>query len=316
MLHQFLGTHPTTHALSFLSAHEHNQCTPSRNSDVFHTLFLEREIPFQRSLPPIFAVLEVLDNYPLFNTVLASFPPHIHYAIKASLLASDPYQSLRLQVLEKLVYKNCSLSTVVQKADPIPLSLLLQHECVFGVIEGMLADSGKYRRELAFLFTQLSMYQLPPYLQKIVTSSAKHSLTILPAYLGWGLCSAAERRLLQAMQDHAVLLVNETLLLKFNGKLSGLALQTTLLEDGTQLLEGCWYAPIDHRDEIRDAFDRGESRLCVDGQWTLIRALDEENHDTLLQRAQTYAATLPDQLPQQIANTTRQTYRNNAHEGF
>jgi hypothetical protein len=312
MFYQYQPTSSNIRALSFHCTHAHSRVQPS---DVVHAL-LKEESPLSHSLPPIFSALQALDNYSRLRALLATLPPHLHYAIKASLLISDPYQDLRLKILDMLTSKDYDMDTIVDEVDAVPLSHLLHHECVFQLIEGMLIEPKKYRHELAFLFTQLSVHQLPQHLQKRATSSATLPLTLLPTYSGWYLCSEAEGRLSQAMHDQAILLVNGTILLKFNGKLSGLALKTVLLADGTQLLEGCWYAPIDHRDEIRDAFDRGESHLYVEGQWTLIRAWKEHIDDTLLQRAQTYAATLPEQLPQQIGNVSRQTYRYTRHERF
>ncbi|GHP00640.1 hypothetical protein KSF_106870 [Reticulibacter mediterranei] len=304
----YSSLYPTNHLLTSLSIHEHR--VPLCHADAVHALMEEK--PFlQQSLPPIFMALQALEECPLLRTVLDTFPPHINYAVKASLLAPDVHQERRLSILEKLIRKRDDVSNVVEAAGPVPLPFLLRHECVFGIIEGMLLDPAEYRRELAFLFTQLSIYWLPPRLRKV--SSAMLPLKVLPTYSNWFLCSAAERRLKLSMDDQAVLLVNDALLLKFNGKMSGLALHTTLLADGTQLMEGCWYAPIDQREAIRDAFDRGESRLSLEGQWTFIRVLKDSS---LLQEARVCAAALPTTLPLQIDDRSREKYRRYYHEGF
>lgn len=314
MPHQFPSTYPTNHAL--LAPHEHPHRVLSYRSNPVSALLSQEEPLCQRSLPPLFSVLEALEKCPTLRAVLDTFPLDIHYAVKASLLASDRYQDRRLHVLEKLISKRSMMSAIVEAAERVPLPWLLQHECVYAVIEGMLTDSKKYRRELAFLFTQLPVSRLPQHLHQTAISSVSLPLTVLPTYSGWYLCPMAEERLAQAMRDQAVLLVNGAILLKFKGKLSGVALQTTLLADGTQLFEGCWYAPIDRRDAICDAFDRGESRFCVDGEWAFIRAIDEDDDETLLQKTQACAAVLPERLPQEIAGRTRQTYRRDKHEGF
>ena len=296
---------------SFLSSPEHNRSVPLSDASNLAHQFL----PGDESLrPSILAALEVLEEFPGIRDLFATFPPHISYAIKASLLVSDRYQYARLRVLERLINKGWYLRDVVDLMRPSPLCLL-EHACVFSMIEGMLTDPSKYRRELAFLFAQLPLKRLPPPLQgKLAIASVALPLKVLPANGYWSLCSEAEGRLLKAIRDQAVLLVNDVILLKFCGKLSGVALQTSLLADGTLLLAGCWYSPIDCLEEIRDAFDRGESRLHVEGQWTLIRALDEADN-TVLPQAQTYASALPAQLPQQIASfSSRQAYRCSKHE--
>ena len=316
MVHSFLVNSPTSHFREFVStAQQHNRVQPF-HFDLSHAL-LSEEAELPRSLPPIFSALEALEKCPILREVLPAFPPHLHVALKASLLVPDPYRNQRLHVLEELLFGLNEIRDIVDEAKPVPLPLLLHHECVFILIEGMLLETKKYRRELSFLFTQLPVSRLPMHLQKRVSTLKMHSSTVIPSYSEWSLCSSAESRLTQAMDDLAVLLVNGTLLLKFNGKLSGLALQTTLLADGTQLLEECWYAPIDRRDEIRDAYDCGESRLTVDVQWAFIRALDAKDDD-VLEKARKYVAMLPEQLPQQTNTyyTSRKTYRSDMHEGF
>lgn len=307
---------PPVRALPLVDGHHHY--VQSVVSDAIHVLLREEELQRPCSLPPIFAALEALDECPMLSSLLATFPPHIHYAIKASLLVADPYQRRRLQVLEMLIDKGRSMSTVVEQVGPVSPSCLFHHASVFRVIEGMCIEPSKYRRELAFLFAHVSIYRLPLHLrQKMAIASVTLPLKVVPMYCSWYLCSDAEGRLSQAIHDQAVLLVNDVILLKFRGKLSGVALQNSLLADGTQLIAGCWYAPVDSRDEIREAFDRGESRLWVEGQWTLLRGLYDSDNNALLLQAQTFATALPAQFPHQIAGfPSRQTYRYSRHEAL
>lgn len=176
--------------------------------------------------------------------------------------------------------------------------------------------------------TSLCLEALTP--AQIQQSSASHALfpqgasvlrlKVLPTYAAWGLCPDAEPRMMRAIQDQAVLLVNGVILVKFWGRLSGLAISNARLADGAQLAEGCWYAPIDQREEIQAAFDRGERHFdCVEGAlWAFIREVDERHSDgaSVLRQAKTWATNLPAQLPLQIAGINRQTYRENRHEAF
>jgi hypothetical protein len=306
------------HAQSFLAHSEPHHSLPSNPLDFVHMLIQEEgDLHYSGSLPPIFAVLEALDTFPILKNLIATFPPSLQYAIKASLVVSDPYQRRRLEVLEMLFDKRKSIEDVLRQIGAVSPSCLFHHAYMFGIVEGMWVDPSMYRRELAFLFAHLSVFRLPLDLQqKMAISAATLSLTVLPTYSYWHLCSEAEGRLSRAMEHRAVLFVNGVILLKFNGKLAGVALQTARLADGTQVIEGCWYAPIDHRDEIRDAFDRGESCWWGDGEWTLLRALGEAS-DRLLLQAQTFAAELPAQFSQEIATfSSRKAYRQHRHESF
>jgi hypothetical protein len=304
------------HAQSFaVFKHYHGEPLDSSN---FAQILLREDDPLRSgSLPPIFEVLKALDMYPTLRNLITTFPPCIQYALKASLVIPDSYQQRRFQVLEMLFDKRKSIEDVLRQIGAVSPSCLFYHTCVFEIVEGMWLDPSMYRRELAFLFAHLSVSRLPLHLQQKMANSAETlSLTVLPTYSYWYLCSEAEGRLSRAMAHQAVLLVNGVMLLKFHGKLAGVALQTALLADGMQVIEGCWYAPVDHRDEIRDAFDRGESRWWGNGEWTLLRALGESS-DRLLQQAQTFVADLSPQLSQEIATfSSRKAYRQHKHESF
>ena len=298
MFHQI----PTTHSDGIASTLHSSLQTDNENSQT-------------ESFPR--APLATLDPYPELRMLLTALPARLSSVIQERLLTPDPYQDLRLQVLDEIADKDSTVRDVRRIADQEQLSFLLRHESVFALIEGMLLDSERYRRELAFFFNQVPVQYFPLHLQHVFPSSPLLPLSVIPYYSDWSLCSAAEERLQRAMDDQGVLLVNNTILLKFYGKLSGLALRTTRLADGMQLIAGCWYAPVDHRDQIRDAFDRGESTLWMEeGQWVFLRALDENEDDTRLWEAQSYAATLPERLPEQIGEGTRKEYRASQHEGF
>lgn len=291
----------------FFTPHEH--FPPALNANGA-SLLAEQASPFPLSLPPIFAVLKTLEHFPTLCAVLAEFPPALSSAFQRSLLFPDPdpAQQQRLDLLEQLVRRESAL----RRTDPLRLCGLLQHECVLYLIEGMLLEPACYRRELAFL---LAVTPLP--LQRTLAPlSPTLPLTVWPIHASWGLCVAAEERMLQAMEDQAVLLVNEVLLVKFFGKMSAVALKTTRLTNGTLLVAGCWYAPIDQRAAIRQAFDAGNSRLRGEGRWVLLRALEEDMEKDLLEQAQQYADTLPEQLPIPIGYSTRHEYRNWRNESM
>src|SRR6185437_4437053 len=124
-------------------------------------------------------------------------------------------------------------------------------------------------------------------------------------------------RLAEALEKRATVLVNGVLLVKGVGKLSGLCLRDTALKDGTVLRAGLWYSPVDDRsrDAIREAFDRGDSRLeQPSGRWAVMRPLSDLEEtiwynlkrkkgataEELLHEARSYTAHMPERFGTKI----------------
>lgn len=157
--------------------------------------------------------------------------------------------------------------------------------------------------------------------EKNMSLSSLATFTILPEYSSWHLCSDAENRLLQAIEEQTVVLVNGILLVKFVGKMSGLALSSATCEKG-MVVAGNWYAPIDHREDLKMACDRGEKTFhCTERtRWTFIRQLNEANASastsllTIATRC-AEACTLASPSPL-VGEEARQLTRKTWSEGF
>lgn len=135
----------------------------------------------------------------------------------------------------------------------------------------------------------------------------------------WWLCGTAEPKLKKSIVDGAVILVNDTLLVKFVGKLTGLCIRTMTTDEGKIFLEENWYSPADKksRETLKQAFDTGMSRVAINqGIWLPMRALipdGDKSPAAILNEAKRFADILPDRFPETIQGMTRQQYRERNH---
>jgi hypothetical protein len=155
---------------------------------------------------------------------------------------------------------------------------------------------------------------------------------ITEGYTGFYLCSASEGRLLRSLEDTGIVLVNGFLLAKMVGKISALALET---KEGFKA--GHWYAPRTSwmREEIRQAFDKGLSKVTIDNDvWDYMREAEVRNlersavllqnpslltaistQDGLLEFCKQVVGQLPDQLGPSVGGMSRVLYRARHREG-
>jgi len=135
---------------------------------------------------------------------------------------------------------------------------------------------------------------------------------------GWSLCSSAEGKLQESLEDAGTLVVNHSLVLKFLGKLTGFCART-YTECGDSFIEGNWYSPVGKktRSFLRGAFDQGESHVLCGGRWAHMGPVElyTEHGDPkiFLANAQARIAgfTKP---PSTILGMTRKEYRLRTHE--
>jgi len=87
----------------------------------------------------------------------------------------------------------------------------------------------------------------------------------------WRLCPKAEPRLMQAVEDGALIVVNGLMAVKGLGETIGIPLVSVDLEGGTTDQAG-WYEPTDHaqRMRIRTAFFQGKTTIHLEDvtAWT------------------------------------------------
>jgi len=188
----------------------------------------------------------------------------------------------------------------------------------------VLADNPQVNKfQLALLLSQTSLTHMPQDLRgKLKPIIADVDFKIKPEHGGWWLCNMAEPRLATSMENTAVVLVNGSLLVKFDGKFSALCLQNTTTKEGFTFLEGTWYSPVDRktRDIIKRSFDEGEAKLTLEqAEWALMRNLEDDSENNIasediLQRAREFAQNLGDKLPDTMRGISREQYRESRRE--
>lgn len=113
-----------------------------------------------------------------------------------------------------------------------------------------------------------------------------HSTVMETPYRDWYLCYSSEEKLVKAIKEGGVILVDGIFLLKCRGKFSALAIKDTKTKDGTPIKAGYWYSPVDYwaREKIRKAFDHRRLRVrAPNSTWSLMR--EAKPKDLALQQA-------------------------------
>lgn len=103
------------------------------------------------------------------------------------------------------------------------------------------------------------------------------SAQILPFFKRWYLCESSELKLKSDIEKERTVLVDNTLLVKEEGHMTGLCLRNTSTASGV-FLKGMWYSPVDHdtRGAIESAIsnkpeERKAELTLGSGQWVLMR---------------------------------------------
>jgi len=134
------------------------------------------------------------------------------------------------------------------------------------------------RYSLALLLTGISADLMPEGVRdKLSVYSSDDPAVILPFHEDWNLCNSSEIKLRNEMNDGVTVLVNDTLLVKDEGYLTGFCIRNSSTANGT-FLRGAWYSPVDEitRRKIETTLikgpDMGMSRLNQNsGEWVLMR---------------------------------------------
>jgi len=162
------------------------------------------------------------------------------------------------------------------KEEASQITLCLSKNRLVLELMSLMADSPEYRFQMGVLLSVVDFSDLPVRLKRQLHVDEKGSNQKLwPKNKSWYLCDAAEPRLVDAMFDGGVLLVNENLLVKFNGKLSAVCIRSFTTKDGFTFLRGNWYSPTDQVtiDFLEEVYKSGkvEINLEFDSEWALMR---------------------------------------------
>ena len=271
-----------------------------------------------------------IERFRFISRILAKLPDDRRQVVQDRLnqsFANSPDTARRAGILGALFettqsqYLAGQLRRVGATLEDVPE--IFADDAIVEIISIMADNPAEYRFQLGALLTQISVNQLPESIGKKLKPIITDAELKLKSENGtWWLCGMAEPRLKNAIRDGALMLVNGRLLLKFNGKLSALCLESFATSDGVVFLEGNWYSPTDNttRVQLRSQFDQGHTRVrLTTGEWTIMRPLDKDGNRTpeqILEDARQTTQQLPDRLPDRIAGLDRQAYRNaNKEEG-
>lgn len=104
----------------------------------------------------------------------------------------------------------------------------------------------------------------------------------------WYLCPAAERRMLLALAQGDVIIVNDKLVVKMVGKLTAYCLDSFSTSDGFQFQKGYWYSPTDvnSKEQLKVAFKSGERKITLpSSSWVAMRKAEQRIVKDQLDRA-------------------------------
>jgi len=205
------------------------------------------------------------------------------------------------------------------------LGEVLNDESIYGLLTFLAAYPDRYRFQLGELLTSIRLDNIPEKLQRLIAPlMGDYECKLKPDNGSWYLCGQAEPRLKESLRKQAVVLVvggggEPLILVKFQGKFSGICLQNVQVGGGT-MLAGNWYSPTDSdlKRLLRTAFDAGTARVTLGrGEWTIMRGLreyDGEGPESQLDRYREYARQLPENLPRIIDGVDRARWRQTSDE--
>lgn len=142
------------------------------------------------------------------------------------------------------------------------------------------------------------------------------------------LCAKGEKRLQTAIRDDAVILVDGIFLTKFYKRLVALAIENRNLSDGSSIVAGHWYTPVQENviRSLKDSFDQGKGHVTtLSSQWLDLRDMEVElfipplqnaSRSNILQEMRQVAKRIPEKLPDMMDGKTRRQYMVDNLESF
>jgi hypothetical protein len=89
------------------------------------------------------------------------------------------------------------------------LNYLLNDESIYVLLDTLLDNPDSYRFQIGLILSQVNLTNLPDKVKaKIKPTLTDTEMQLLPEHGRWWLCGAAEPRLVQSLQDNAILLIN------------------------------------------------------------------------------------------------------------
>lgn len=277
-------------------------------------------------------IVESMARYRQVRSVLYDLDQDERESLTRSLekIAESKSARVKLDFLEALLTHNSSddvhLPTVLEmnQYSLNDLPELLSDDAMIQLITIMTKSIDKFKFELSMLLTQVNINLLPiEVIEKIKPITMQSEFRLMPENGTWYLCGSGETRLLNSIEDGAVVAVNGKLLVKFVGKFSAFCTETFTTKEGYTFIEGSWYSPVDlqSRFSITEAFDNGVGAIDLgSGEWAFMRAGFSDDDHTVQQiieeSRRCIKKCIAGELPREIRGMPRQLYRETSKEYF
>jgi len=156
------------------------------------------------------------------------------------------------------------------------------HDCfkepaLMKVVSTMFDHREEFLFQLGVILTMIPYKEFPEDVRvKIRAYLDDTEQKIRPFHDEWYLCGASESLLIQSLTLGAVVMVNDSFVVKFVGKRTALCIRSFTDKVGKTFVEGNWYSPVgtEFVDQIKRANKSGRTRLNVKrGDWAIMRSL-------------------------------------------
>ncbi len=264
-----------------------------------------------------------LSRYEVLNAVINSFSKDNQEKLKKALVLTVKNDDL-LFLLE-LMFSQAETDEIYKgfryqnKDNFFKIVKELNNDFILTLLDILLDDVLTYQFQIAIILSQLKIYDLPEALRaEIRPQLIEMDMSIQVSNGNWWLCDESEPRLLQALNNDAVVVVNEYVAVKFIGKRAGLCLKTFTSASGQTFFEGHWYSPtgFELNNTLEDAFDAGITKIDIsNGNWALLRPAKRYTPD-YLEDIKALVNTIPDNKQAVIDGLIRSQYRANVFENL
>lgn len=147
-------------------------------------------------------------------------------------------------------------------------------------------------------------------------------LRVSPNHKDWYLCYQAEERLCNSIENNSVIVVNDFLALKLEGRTAALATESVVTQSGHTFVKGNFYAPIEpeSRKYLKNKFIEGKSKVFMPtGDWTIIRAVVSDSdipERWLMREVSNYVNHPPKTLAERVSGLSRRAFINKRAETY
>lgn len=168
-------------------------------------------------------------------------------------------------------------------------------------------DEASYLAFLGMLLPHLKLGTLPPKYMHIINEHLSDTEATVErssdAEKRLFLCGTSEPRMEHSVQNNMTMLVDDRLLMKFEGKVTALCLQSFVTKDRKfTFVRGGWYSPATSEDRqyFKDAYQQGVTRIKSKKiHWQFVREAEHEWFDNNEKDLNAHARGLPERLSEE-----------------